>query len=84
MQHWHKGRLYTVDNVEAQVCRECGERYSHDIVPDKINAITGSKHEVMEVLHTTRLFTFLTPRSPATATPSLGSGGRRGSGHPSV
>jgi YgiT-type zinc finger domain-containing protein len=38
-QHWHKGRLYIIDNIEAQVCQECGERYFHAHVLDKIDAI---------------------------------------------
>ena len=28
-QHWFKGRLYIVENVKAEVCPECGERYFH-------------------------------------------------------
>jgi len=24
-QHWFKGRLYIVENVNAEVCPECGE-----------------------------------------------------------
>jgi len=25
--HWLHGKLYVVENVEAEVCRACGERY---------------------------------------------------------
>jgi YgiT-type zinc finger domain-containing protein len=25
-QHWLQGQLYIVENVEAEVCKECGER----------------------------------------------------------
>jgi YgiT-type zinc finger domain-containing protein len=49
-QHWHKGRLYIVNNVEAQVCQECGERYFHATVLDKIDAMIEGEHEVKEVL----------------------------------
>ena len=28
-QHWLKGKLYIVENVDAEVCPECGERYFH-------------------------------------------------------
>ena len=28
-QHWLDGRLYIVENVEAEVCSDCGERYFH-------------------------------------------------------
>jgi YgiT-type zinc finger domain-containing protein len=38
-QHWYKGRLYFVDNVAAQVCQECGERFFHATVLDKIDTM---------------------------------------------
>ena len=49
-QHWHKGRLYIIENVEAEVCRQCGERYFHAGVLDKIDAMIEGEHEVQEVL----------------------------------
>jgi len=49
-QHWHKGRLYIVENVEAEVCPECGERYFHARTLDKIDAIIEGDHEVKELL----------------------------------
>jgi YgiT-type zinc finger domain-containing protein len=49
-QHWHKGKLYLIENVEAEVCRECGERYIHATVLDKIDALIEGEHEVKEVL----------------------------------
>ena len=49
-QHWHKGRLYIVENVEAEVCQECGERYFHARALDKIDAIIEGDHEVKEFL----------------------------------
>jgi len=49
-QHWLKGRLYIVENVEAQVCPECGERYFHARTLDNIDAIIQGAHEVKEVL----------------------------------
>ena len=48
--HWHDGRLYIVENVEAEVCRECGERYFHARVLDSIDALIEHEHEVKEVL----------------------------------
>ena len=27
--HWLRQQLYVVDDVEAEVCQECGERYYH-------------------------------------------------------
>lgn len=38
-QHWLDGRLYIVDNVEAEVCEECGERYFHATVIDQIDSM---------------------------------------------
>ena len=49
-QHWRKGRLYIVDNVDAQVCRECGEKYFHASVLNRIDAMIDGEHEVKEVL----------------------------------
>jgi hypothetical protein len=30
--HWRGGKLYIVENVEAEVCPECGERYYHGVL----------------------------------------------------
>ena len=35
--HWHHGKLYIVEDVEAEVCRECGERYYHATTLDMID-----------------------------------------------
>lgn len=48
--HWHEGRLYIVENVEAEVCRECGERYYHARVLDDIDALIQREHEVKQVI----------------------------------
>ena len=48
--HWLKGRLYIVENVQAEVCSECGERYYHARTLDKIDAMIEGTHEVKEVL----------------------------------
>jgi hypothetical protein len=44
------GRLYIVENVEAEFCPECGEGYFHATVLDKIDAMIESEHKVKEVL----------------------------------
>jgi YgiT-type zinc finger domain-containing protein len=49
-QHWHKGRLYIVENVDAEVCPECGERYFHATMLDKIDQIIANDHPVKEIL----------------------------------
>jgi len=46
--HWLKGRLYIVENVEAEVCTECGERYFHAMVLDKIDRYLLAEHKVKE------------------------------------
>lgn len=49
-QHWFKGKLYIVENVEAEVCQECGERYFHATTLDRIDKIVSGDHSVKEVL----------------------------------
>ncbi|MCY3020473.1 MAG: YgiT-type zinc finger protein [Planctomycetota bacterium] len=48
--HWLRGKLYIVKNVEAEVCRECGERYYHAKTLDAIDAKLLRKHAVKERL----------------------------------
>jgi len=40
--HWHSGNLYLVEDVEAEVCRECGERYYHATTLDAIDQMLES------------------------------------------
>jgi len=49
-QHWFQGKLYIVENVEAEVCPECGERYYHATTLDKIDQLINSDHPVKETL----------------------------------
>jgi YgiT-type zinc finger domain-containing protein len=49
-QHWHKGRLYIVENVETEVCQECGERYFQARTLDRIDALIQGDHEVKQLL----------------------------------
>jgi len=48
--HWHEGKLYIVENVEAEFCRECGERYFHATTLDRIDVLVSGEHPVKEVL----------------------------------
>ena len=41
-QNWLHGKLYIVENVEAQVCKECGERYFHAQTLDIIDHLLES------------------------------------------
>ena len=50
MQHWLDGKLYLVENVEADVCRECGERYYHAKTLDAVDAMLRGEHQVKERL----------------------------------
>ncbi len=45
-QHWVKGRLYIVEDVEAEVCVECGERYFHATTLDAIDRYLSTEHDV--------------------------------------
>ena len=49
-QHWLYGKLYLVENVDAEVCRDCGERYFHAKTLDAIDKLLEGKHEVKESL----------------------------------
>ena len=44
------GRLYIIQNVEAEVCEECGERYFHASTLDRIDEMISGEHDVTEVL----------------------------------
>jgi YgiT-type zinc finger domain-containing protein len=48
--HWYKGRLFIIENVPAQVCRQCGERYYHATTLDAIDHLLSSDHAVKENL----------------------------------
>jgi len=49
-QHWLKGRLYIVEDVEAEVCQECGERYFHATTLDAIDKCLSTEHPVKAYL----------------------------------
>lgn len=40
--HWHLGKLYLVEDVEAEVCCECGERHYHATTLDAIDRMLES------------------------------------------
>jgi len=49
-QHWLKGRLYIVEDVQAEVCKECGERYFHATTLDAIDKCLSTEHAVKAYL----------------------------------
>ncbi len=49
-QHWLKSKLYIVENVEAEVCTQCGERYFNAKTLDAIDKLLESEHEVSQRL----------------------------------
>ena len=49
-QHWLGGKLYLVENVTAEVCPDCGERYFHATVLDQIDEMLRAEHPVKEHL----------------------------------
>ena len=49
-QHWYHKKLYIIENVEAEVCKECGEKYFHADTLDKIDMLISKKHPVKKVL----------------------------------
>jgi YgiT-type zinc finger domain-containing protein len=46
--HRLDGRLYMVENVQADVCRECGERYYHAKTLDTVDVLLRGKHQVRD------------------------------------
>lgn len=49
-QHRFQRQLYIVENVEAEVCTECGERYFHAKTLDAVDTLLLKKHPVKEML----------------------------------
>jgi YgiT-type zinc finger domain-containing protein len=49
-QHWLDGKLYIIENVTAEVCLECGERYFHATVLDQIDRLLQSNHAIKQTL----------------------------------
>ncbi|TVR60578.1 MAG: YgiT-type zinc finger protein [Candidatus Competibacteraceae bacterium] len=49
--HWLQGRLYIVENVDAEVCQGCGERYFHATTLDAIDRHLSMEHEVKETMN---------------------------------
>ena len=49
-QHWLRGRLYLIENVEADVCRDCGQRYFHATTLDAIDRLLSNDHAVKQSL----------------------------------
>jgi len=47
-QHWLHGKLYIIENVEAEVCSECGERYFHTTTLDGIDRLLETEHDVKD------------------------------------
>ena len=50
-QHWLHGKLYIVENVEAEVCTECGERYFYAKILDKIDRLLETEHGVKDLIN---------------------------------
>jgi YgiT-type zinc finger domain-containing protein len=48
--HSFKKRLYVLENVPAEVCHECGERYYHAKTLDAIDALLAGSHPVKKTL----------------------------------
>jgi YgiT-type zinc finger domain-containing protein len=49
-QYWFRGRLYLVENVEAEVCSQCGQRYFHAKTLDAVDELLAKEHAVKETL----------------------------------
>ena len=40
--HWLRRQLFILDDVEAEVCQECGERYYHATTLDAIDRMLAA------------------------------------------
>lgn len=49
-QHWLHGNLYIIENVEAEICCQCRERYFHATTLDQIDKIREAEHQVKETM----------------------------------
>ncbi len=47
-QHWFRKKLYLIENVPAEVCQECGERYFQAKILDRIERMLLSDYSVKE------------------------------------
>ncbi len=45
-QHWLNKKLYIVENVQAEVCADCGERYFHAKTLDALDDYLSKQHVV--------------------------------------
>ena len=50
-QHWLHSKLYIVENVEAEVCTDCGERYFHATTLDDIDRYLSAEHEIIKQIN---------------------------------
>jgi YgiT-type zinc finger domain-containing protein len=48
--HWYKGKLYLLDNVETEVCLECGERYFHAKTLKMLDDLLENEHKVDKLI----------------------------------
>jgi len=46
--HWFRGKLYLIEDVEAEVCLECGERYYHATTLDAIDRLLETGNLVVK------------------------------------
>jgi len=49
-QHWLQGKFYIIENVNAEVCKDCGERYFHATILDSIDHFLAMEHEVKKYI----------------------------------
>ncbi len=47
-QHWLDGKLFILENVDAEVCTECGERYFHARTLDEIDRLLHTEHAIRD------------------------------------
>ena len=46
--HWFRRKLYIVEDVDAAVCRECGERYYHATTLEAIDRMLATTQPIIK------------------------------------
>lgn len=49
-QHWFRRKLYILEDVVAEVCQECGERYYHATTLDAIGQMLSGQPIMREYI----------------------------------
>ena len=49
--HSYQGNIYFIENVDAEVCLECGEKYFKASTLDKIDILLKNEHKIKDMMN---------------------------------